>query len=521
MNPRLRNILIAVGLIALVIGIGVFASNKPKDTAIGAKTTTVAYLHFTTRLPETGVVQRPQTQTMAALVSGNLGSLTVHAGDRVAEGQVLATIENPQLQESVETAHQAYLSASARASQIAEANAAIPAQNRSSIVQAEAAVEQARVNLVQAEKDVQAGSQSGLGYGGQTAEEQRLSAEASVANADTNANEAKRILDADRDLFANKAISKDAVDQAQARYDQAKVTDDQTRRQRLILQSTLGRNKLLLQDRVRAAADQLRQARAQLASARASAASSKNGDLAAARADVARAAAEAEFAEKQLARTQIRAPFAGTIQTLANNQSDSLRPIQVGDTIAQGQALMTIAGDGGFIVRTKVDEQDVAQIHTGQRAKISGEDLGGTALFGHILNVSPVAQKSDDPSNTARQVITTIALEQTVPYLRDGMSVDVDIITKDLTRVLGIPSEAVHHDTPSAKPWVYVVDATKHARKTTFVAGQANDTQTLVNGGLTAGQTIVADAAPLVTDGVIVAPSPQPDLAKASARPKS
>ncbi len=519
MNPRLRNVLIGAGALVVVIALGVFAAAKPKAAAVGVKTTTVATLRFTTRLPETGVVQRPQTQTMAALVSGNLGTLAVRAGQRVTAGETLATIENPQLQETVQTAQQAYLSAQAHANQIAEANAAIPAQNMSTIVQAEAAVEQARVNLVQAEKDYQAGSQSGLGYGGQTAEEQQLAADASVANADVTASEAKRILDADKNLLANKAISQDAVDQAQAKYDQAKVADDQARRQRTILGATLNRNKLLLQDRIRAASDQLRQSRAQLASARATAAQSKTGDLEAARADAARAAAELDFAQKQLARTVIRAPFSGTIQTLAANATDALRPIQVGDSIAQGQALMTIAADGGFIVRTKVDEQDVAQVRIGQAANVSGEDLAGTTLPGHVLNVSPVAQKSDDPSNTARQVITTIALERTVPYLRDGMTVDVDIVTKDIPNALGIPTNAVHHDTPQAKPWVWAIDASKHAHKATFTAGQANDTITIVRGGLKPGTMIAADAAPQLTDGVLVAPSPLPKIAAGASPP--
>ena len=67
-------------------------------------------------------------------------------------------------------------------------------------------------------------------------------------------------------------------------------------------------------------------------------------------------------------------------------------------------------------MRARVDEQDVANVRTGQPAIVSGEDLGTTKLPGHVALIGAVAQKSDDPSNTARQVITTIALDQTVPF---------------------------------------------------------------------------------------------------------
>jgi hypothetical protein len=87
-------------------------------------------------------------------------------------------------------------------------------------------------------------------------------------------------------------------------------------------------------------------------------------------------------------------------------------------------------------VRTKVDEQDVAAFAPGQRAIVSGEDFGGKKLPATSSRSRRVAQKSDDPSNTSRQVLTTIALDQTLAVLRDGMTVDVDIVTHDEQHVL-------------------------------------------------------------------------------------
>ncbi len=119
--------------------------------------------------------------------------------------------------------------------------------------------------------------------------------------------------------------------------------------------------------------DAVTQAQAALASARANAAQDKSGDVQAAQADAQKALDDWRYAADQLARTRITAPFSGTIQTIASETADSLRPLQPGDAVTAGQALLTIAGDTGFIVRARVDEQDVSQVRAGQRAIVSGK----------------------------------------------------------------------------------------------------------------------------------------------------
>ena len=130
MNRR-RNVIILIVALVLVVGIGAFAA-RPHSDAPPAQVVTVAYTRFQTKLPSTGIVQRPQTQTLPALVAGNVGQIYVHPGQRVAAGQLLATIVNPQLVNAEATAHDAYVAAAGRA-RTAEATAStLPTQNRSS-----------------------------------------------------------------------------------------------------------------------------------------------------------------------------------------------------------------------------------------------------------------------------------------------------------------------------------------------------------------------------------------------------
>jgi HlyD family secretion protein len=169
---------------------------------------------------------------------------------------------------------------------------------------------------------------------------------------------------------------------------------------------------------------------------------------------------------------------------------------------------MTISANSGFVVRAKVDEQDVAHVRAGQPATISGEDLGTTKLPGHVALVGAVAQKSDDPSNTARQVLTTVALDRAVPYLRDGMNVDVDIITLDKPHVLAVPADAVRRDANN-KPYVLVVKADRTAKRSVTL-GSTSDTQAVITAGLKAGERIVGERNAGIVDQMSVTPTTAP-----------
>lgn len=506
----------AVGAVMILLAVvGVIALNRPKADPLEVKIDTVAYTHFSTRLPETGVVQRPHTETISALVPGDVARVTVNPGDHVEAGQLLVQLENPQLLSNAAGARAAYEAAAGRASSAAETNAVLPAQHQSSVVQAEFNLEQAKFNLNAAITDQKNGAQSGLGYGGSTAAAQRVNADATVANAQTSLDEAQRIYDADVDLYANKAISKDALSQQAARLAQARIAADQAKRERQDTYRQLQQNVSVLSDRVKATRDAVRQAQAALEAARLEAEQNKAGDVTAARGDADARLNELNYAQDQVARLAIRAPYAGIVQTIATESSDSLRPLQPGDNVSAGQAVVTIAADTGFIVRARVDEQDISQVRRGEAARISGEDLGEKTLAGHVAAIGEVAQKSDDPANTSRQIITTIRLDGSLPYLRDGMNVDVDIVTADVPHVLAIASDAIRHDNDNA--YVFVVRPSDSRTVRTVVdVGAANDTQTIVTRGLTPGQRIVVDRDPAIVDNVEVRPAPSPAPAPAA-----
>ena len=510
---RRRTTLVALVVIAVAIAVAAieFRGNHP---ALAVRETVARETDFRTTLPETGVVQLPKVVTIPAAAAGNIGIVLAKAGDRVARGQLLATLANAQLVSNLHDAEDNVLSAQGRAQSVGETNGVLPEQNRSAVVQAQAAVVAARSQLTQAEQDVVAGSQSGLGYGGQTAQEQRLGAESALAKAETDLHEAQRTYEANKYLYDQKGISRDALMTSRARFDEARVTYEQARSERQILGGTLSRETQVLRDRVRSAQDQLRQAEAALSAAQANASESKSGDLVAARADAERARADLAYARAQVARLDVRAPLPGVVQSVASQTGDTLRPIASGDAVVAGQALFTLAADDRFVVRTKVDEQDVAGLRLGQRAIIGGEDFGAAKLDGRVVAISPIAQRSDDPSNTSRQVVTTIALERTLPFLRDGMTVDVDIVTRDLPHALTVPIDAMRGD--DRGPYVLVVRDDR-AQRVPATFGQRNDTDVVVTSGVHAGERVIADKNPNVVANARVRPLPAASASASSA----
>jgi HlyD family secretion protein len=425
---RLRNFAIVVAALVLVVGLTVKLERGHSNTPVTVQRVTLTT--FSEKLPESGVLQRPQTETIPALVPGNIAQLYARAGESVSAGQLLAVIYNPTLEYSAAGSRADYLSASAN-------------------------VDLARVQERNA----------------------KVSYQAQVETAKSNLDEAQRIFDADAELFKNQAIPRQQLDQDKAKFDQAKVTYDQA-----LAQLKLGAVTSYAGDSIQSAVAAAQKARI---------INDQN--------------------QQQLAFSRIVAPYDGVIQTVAPQTNDPLRPIQAGDAVTAGQALFTIALGHTFIVRTKVDEQDIARVQVGQGAIVSGEDFGGATFPGRVVAIAPTAQKSDDPSATTKQVLTVIALDRIAPFMKDGMSADVDILTTVIHHVVIVPNAAIVTGA-KGKKYVWVVAAGK-ASKRAVTVGKSNETSSVVRSGLRPGESVVLAPPPALAQGAavtIATPNPSP-----------
>jgi len=147
-------------------------------------------------------------------------------------------------------------------------------------------------------------------------------------------------------------------------------------------------------------------------------------------------------------------------------------------------------------------------VHPGQTARVTSEDFPGKTLAGHVVQISPVAVKSSDTSSTSKQVLTTIRLDASPAFLRDGMTVDVDILTTQIPHALVIPNAAIRKDKGAS--YVYVVKNGK-AKKRLVKIAQRGDAQSVLASGLAPGDVFVTEKSDDVRDGSAIAPpTPKP-----------
>ncbi|MBC5827788.1 MAG: efflux RND transporter periplasmic adaptor subunit [Candidatus Eremiobacteraeota bacterium] len=506
--------LIAAG-IALVVIIGVGSHRSNGDVAVTA--ITVRPVILITKLPENGVVDLPQTATIAAQTAGSVVSIEARGGERVRRGQLLMKLDDRAISAKL-SADDASLAQAAAALRKAQQTAATAGDTSAqTVAQAQQTLLAAQAQLqsdVNGKREGQiSGSISGVGSLGVSGRAQMVQLQQQVESADSNLRTAKETYDSDRQLFKINALARQQLDRDRALYEQAQATSVSVHQQYDLTAQQLRDNAGQLGSRIEADRHAVESAQAALAGAQVQSHQDKTVDVGSAEAGVASAQAQRQYDAQQLADTEVRAPFDGVIQTLGTAPSGSgtaAAALAVGDSVTAGQSLYTIAGAGAMVVKAQVDEQDIFGVKIGQHALVSGEDFPGYTLVGTVTAIAPVVVAQSQGGNAAKNVETTIALSKRYPFLRDGMSCDVDIITGKAVRALTVPQTAVLGD--RNKRYVFVVRA-GIARKTSVREGLRNDTDVAITSGLRSGDVVAVGDVKAIKDGVKVhatAASPAP-----------
>ena len=94
-----------------------------------------------------------------------------------------------------------------------------------------------------------------------------------------------------------------------------------------------------------------------------------------------------DLAQRQLERTQLKAPFDGVL--ISGDLSQS-----IGMPVKRGQELMTVATERAFRIVAEVDEQDIAALRVGQAAQAMFAALAQPVAF-TVARIAPVASSAD------------------------------------------------------------------------------------------------------------------------------
>jgi HlyD family secretion protein len=221
-----------------------------------------------------------------------------------------------------------------------------------------------------------------------------------------------------------------------------------------------------------------------------------------AEANGAQARADVDFAEAQLANTEIRAPFAGVVVKKMAEVGESVAPIPPGVNISTSSgAIVALAALDTLEVEADVAESNVSKLGKDQPAEVAVEAVPDRRYKAILRQIIPTA----DRTKATVQVKVTILDKD--KDLRPEMSATVTFLEPrkktagndaPLQPVITIPKEAVA--TRDGKTVVFEVRNGRVVARAVAISAERQG-QVVVKDGLSGGETIVRQAPDGLKDG--------------------
>lgn len=204
-------------------------------------------------------------------------------------------------------------------------------------------------------------------------------------------------------------------------------------------------------------------------------------DYALAQTALQQAEANLQLAQAKLENMLIKAPLDGTLIA---------RSVESGDVVQPGKALMVLAPAGETQLVVQIDEKNLAKLKPGQKALASADAYPQHRFDAELLYINPGidAQRGS--------VEVKLRVPAAPDYLRQDMTVSVDIEVARRADTLVLPSEAVR-DAGGREPWVLVARDGRTQRQNVKL-GLRGDGRTEILDGLQAGELAIP-----ATDGTI------------------
>jgi RND family efflux transporter MFP subunit len=198
------------------------------------------------------------------------------------------------------------------------------------------------------------------------------------------------------------------------------------------------------------------------------------------------ARARVALANKSLADTTVRAPFAGLVAE---------RAVSVGDYVTKGARVATVVSIDPLRVELTVPEQAIAQIKVGQPVRMTVDAYPGEEFTATVRFVSPSVRVD-------QRALTVEAIAANKDgRLKPGLFATALIQQGAPSPALTVPESSV--ETISGTSRVYVVKDGR-AEERIVTLGQKVDSRMEIATGLAGGEVVVADPRGRVTDGMTV-----------------
>ena len=341
-------------------------------------------------------------------VAGKLIERTVDEGDTVKKGQLIARVDQVQAMRQKQAQQAGVQSAEMQLSQSVTSVAWEKNTLEADIEMHKAEIRQAQATLEQL-------------LNGSRPEEIKQ-AQAAVADARTQAEQARLDWDRAQILYKNDDISTAQRDQYEARFNSTAALLRQAE-ERFALVKEGPR-----QEEIAAARASLARAQAALKVSEANALEVKRReeDLGSRRAEMQRARAQLGVVESQLDDTSVFSPIDGVVL---------VKSAEIGEVLAAGTTVVTIGDLDHPWLRGYVKETDLGRVKLGQKVKLTTDTFPGKVYWGRVSFIASEAEFTPKQIQTTEERVKLvyrikIDVDNSSHELKSNMPVDAEIELK-------------------------------------------------------------------------------------------
>lgn len=446
--------------ISLVSAGGYFVYNlyvglQKQEAQRRVRTVTVERADTDITIAANGTVQPAQSVNVSPKSSGVLKQLLVKEGDRVEAGQVLAYMDDSNLQGQLMQAQAQVATAQANVTKLESGN------RPQEIAQAEAQLAAAQANL---DKLVAGNRPQEIAQ----SRSQLAAAEANLQQAELNFNQNQR-------LFGSGALSQREFDTSRTALATARAQVEQAK-QATNLQQTGTRP-----EDIKAARAQVEQLKQALSLQKEGA---RSEDIEAARAQLMNAQGQLKTVQTQINDTIIRAPFRGVVTRKFADPGSFVTPTTSSSDVSSATSSSILALAATNQIVAKVPETSIPRIKVGQTVTIEADAFPGKSFKGTVVQVAN--QSTVDQNVTNFEVKS--AIDDRDNQLQAGMNVNVKFNVGKLENALVVPTVAIVRRAEGTGVLLAGQDRPRFQKITT---GALIDDKTVVESGVKEGDRVL------------------------------
>lgn len=336
---------------------------------------------------------------------GRLVERTVDEGNPVMKGMLIARIDQDQLKHQEARDQAGYTSAEAQLTQL---KTMVEWQRQQ--LESDVAMHNAELRQAQAQLDAMLAG---------TRQQDIQQAQAAVADAQSQNQQASLDWTRAQTLYKNDDISTQQRDQARTRYESTSALLQQAQEHLALLQEGPRKEDIEAQRAVVARA----KAAIALSESNRLQLQSREEQLATQEAEIARAHAQLGISQTQFGDTSVYSPVEGVVL---------VKSAEVGEVLAAGTPVVTIGDIDHPWLRAYIDEKDLGRVKLGQKVKLTTDSFRGKVYWGTVSFVASEAEFTPKQIQTNEERVKLVyRIKIDVPNpsheLKLNMPVDGDI----------------------------------------------------------------------------------------------